>query len=142
MSEPADLEIATFEARCAACGHRFDHPSFGDFGYGQLLFCAESGKFYAYFDATNAVAALVSVVLAEGVAPEVYQTVLARVADSMLGQRLTTGIRCPSCSSAELSHWGGRRTGTVWVKPATYRMLLSSPRNALIEKILNAAGDA
>jgi DNA-directed RNA polymerase subunit RPC12/RpoP len=142
MSEPADLEVTTFEAQCAACGHRFDHPSFGDFGYGQLLFCAENGKSYAHFDATNPVAAIVKAALPDGISPEVYQAVLARVADPFLGQRLTTGIRCPSCASSNLAHWGGRKTGSVWVKPAMYRTLLSSPLNERIEKIRSAANDA
>jgi hypothetical protein len=47
MSEPADIQVATFEAKCAAWGHALNHPSVGDMGYGQMLFCAENGALLA-----------------------------------------------------------------------------------------------
>ncbi len=72
LNELTDFEIVTLEAKCAACGHTFDHPSFGEQMYGHMLFCAENGKFYAHFDAISTVGALVKVVLPDGVAPQVY----------------------------------------------------------------------
>jgi DNA-directed RNA polymerase subunit RPC12/RpoP len=141
LSELADFEIVTLEAKCAACGHTFDHPSFGQQMYGHMLFCAENGKFYAHFDANGAVAALVTVMLPDVVAPQVYQAVLAHLADPIFGQKLTPGIRCPSCRSDKLAYWGGRDTGTIWVKPATHRALLALSRNELVETIRNAARD-
>jgi hypothetical protein len=40
-------DIATFEAKCASCGHHCAHPSEGDFSYGHAIFCTLDGRHYA-----------------------------------------------------------------------------------------------
>jgi predicted Zn-ribbon and HTH transcriptional regulator len=137
--ESQDVEVTMFEASCAACGHCFDEPRFADYSSGLLMFCAENGAFYAYFDCTSAVAALVTVVLPKNVSTDVYQTVLARLADLKFGQKFTTKTRCPKCLSGKLATWEGRKKGTVHLSPTTYTTLLSAPRDELIEKIQDAA---
>jgi len=135
MKNSTDIEIATFEAKCASCGEKFDHPSFGDFAYGEFLFCSENGRIYAYGDGFNACAKLIEVLLPENCGADMYQTALAELADPIFGQRFTCRIHCPKCQSIKLEYWHGKKTGSMWVKPITYKNLLSLGRNKLIQKI-------
>ena len=36
--------ISTFMAKCGSCGAEFEHPSLGDFSYGEIIFYTEDGK--------------------------------------------------------------------------------------------------
>ena len=130
-----DKEIATFKAKCSECGEEFDHPSLGDMAYGEFIFCAENGKIYAYCSSFEATARLIEVLLPENYDAELFQSALAGLADPIFGQHLTNKIHCPKCCSVNLEYWHGEKTGSMWVKPATYDRLLSLNRNEIIAKV-------
>lgn len=134
-----DIEVDTLEARCGHCGEKFDHPDFGELAYGSFIFCGENGRVHAYCHTTDAVARLVEVLLPENCGAEIYQSALAELADPMLGQKLQTAIRCPKCASSNLDYWGGKKTGSMWVKPAGYSNLLSLTRRDIIKRISDFA---
>jgi len=131
-----EKEIATFEAKCGNCNEVFDYPSFGDhLGYGNFLLCSENGRFQVYTDAFNANSKLIEVLLPEKVDAGVFQAALAEFADPVFGQKLFQNIRCPTCQSQKMENFGNKKTGSMWIKPATYKNLLALKRNELIEKV-------
>jgi DNA-directed RNA polymerase subunit RPC12/RpoP len=115
-----ELEVASFEAHCETCGHAFSHPSFGPFSYGLFLFCTEDGKRYVYFNAIGAIGEQLTAKFGS-----LNDGTLAQLADSVDGQKLTSGIHCPKCGSCKLVYWEGKSTGTVRLGSATYRAALS-----------------
>jgi DNA-directed RNA polymerase subunit RPC12/RpoP len=141
MSDSTDIEIVTLEAKCGSCGKIFDYPTLSDFAYGQFIFCGENGRVHAYCEVFNPATKLLEVLLPENCGAELYQSALAELADPILGQKLKTKMRCPNCTSLKLEYWGGKKTGSMWVKPTTYNNLLSLSRNELIQKVSNFARD-
>ena len=139
MSDSTDIEIVTLEAKCGSCGEIFDYPTLSDFAYGEFIFCSENGRVHAYCEVSNPAAKLIQVLLPEDCGAELYQSALAELADPILGQNLRTEMRCPKCTSPKLEYWGGKKTGSMWVKPTTYKSLLSLPRNELVQKVSNFA---
>ncbi len=130
-----DKEITTFEAECAACGEVFDHPLLGDMAYGEFVFCSTDGLSYAYCSAFKTSARLIGVLLPVDQSPEILQAALAALADPMFGHQLTNQIICPKCHSSSLKSWGGRETGSMWVKPVSYSRLLELDRTGLRERV-------
>lgn len=118
--------LPTLEATCRPCGGTFNHPSLGDFPYGEAVLCSVDGKSYATADAFCAAARHVRSTLAtdDGRA---FWTALATLADPIDGQALTATIRCPHCGSDDLASWGGRMTGTREVPEARFDSDLPTP---------------
>lgn len=112
-------EIALLEAKCADCGNTFSHPSLGDFTYGEVVLCTADGKNYAIADGFSDFAQRLKSVATSRSSGD-FWPLIASFADSIAGQRLTTSIHCPQCTSNSLEYWGGKRTGTTTVPAATF----------------------
>jgi hypothetical protein len=112
-------EIALLEAKCADCGLIFSHPSLGDFSYGEAVLCTADGQNYATVDGFCDFAQRLKSVAVSG-PPGGFWSLIASFADPIAGQSLTASTHCPKCASRSLEYWGGQRTGTASVPPATF----------------------
>ena len=124
-------EVPLFEAKCAACGHVFDCPSFGDFAYGLVVLCTPDRKHYRSVDAFDAFAQRV----ARHVESGAVWHALADLADPVEGAPLTTDERCPSCGSPALERGEDAIVGSMAVVPATFVIGSSLDESTLAERV-------
>ena len=119
------MDVATFKAACAECGHEFLRPELGDFAYGEFLLCTESGREFFHFSAMeNPACKLVEPQLPKGVK---FAAVMASLADPVNEEALVSHPVCPSCQSSKLAYWGGDRVGQRVVLAATFTRFLGLP---------------
>ena len=138
MNNLSDIEISTFEAKCQDCQKTFDHPSFGDHAYGKFIFCSEDGRYYVYFN-DLVVSKIFQVLLPENCGADIYQSALAEFSNPIFGKKLKAKVQCPNCSSSNLAYWHGKKTGSIWIKPANYSDIFSLKRSDLIQKFTDYA---
>jgi DNA-directed RNA polymerase subunit RPC12/RpoP len=131
-------DIATFEAKCAECGKAFEHPSLGDFAYGENIFYTNDGMHQVWVSAFSAFPQRVKKLI-DGPQPMKFWDILASCADPVNGQKFVAKIICPHCNSDGLESWEGRRIGMTSIQEATFLRVLDLEDSTLALRI---EGDA
>jgi hypothetical protein len=112
----------------------FDHPSLGDFAYGQTVFCSADGKHQVWINAFSDFPQRVSALLGAR-EPEKFWHVLASLAD---GEKWTAKIICPHCLSDRLDYHDGQKQGVISLAEATFTQAANVDDSLLLNRI-NAA---
>lgn len=133
-------EVATFEAKCAGCGRLFEHPSFGDFAYGENILYTTSGKRQAWVSAFSQFPQRLRGLLDTSQIKRFWD-ILASLADPLEDQKLVAKIICPDCSSDRLDYWKGKRIGLTSISEATFSNVFDLEDSTLALKI-QEIGDA
>ncbi|HXA47941.1 MAG TPA: hypothetical protein VNW52_09955 [Burkholderiaceae bacterium] len=115
-------DVATFEAKCAKCGSQFEHPSFGDFTYGEIILYTIDGLQKAWANAFSAFPQRVKSMLDPPRSKKFWE-ILASVADPIDGQKLVAKIVCPNCASDHMDYWNGKQIGVTPIQEATFSHL-------------------
>jgi Zn finger protein HypA/HybF involved in hydrogenase expression len=131
-------DVATFDAKCAGCGKPFEHPSFGDFSYGENILYAASGRNQAWASAFSEFPQRLKSLLDTSQSKKFWD-ILASLADPIEGQKLVAKITCPHCSSDRLEYWDGKRIGLTSIQEATFSQVFGLDDSALVLKIAEAA---
>ena len=114
-----DKYVPTFEAKCARCASQFDHPIFGDFTYGEIIFYTIDGKQKAWASAFSAFPQRVKSMIDSSRSRQFWD-ILASFADPIMGQKLVARIVCPNCTSDCMEYWCGRQIGVELVQEAMF----------------------
>lgn len=112
-------KISLFRAKCKCCGKHFEHPSVGDFAYGEYVLYTTDGKHQVLASAFGEFAEKVGALFSSSVAGS-FCAALAKLADPVQGTQLTPNIHCPHCASTELEYWEGERVGFTALPEATF----------------------
>lgn len=131
-------DVATFEAKCAGCGESFQHPSFGDFSYGENILYAASGRNQVWVSAFSEFPQRLKSLLDTSLSKKFWD-ILASLADPIEGQKLVAKITCPYCSSDRLEYWDGKRIGLTSIQEATFSQVFDLDDATLVLKIEGAA---
>jgi hypothetical protein len=98
------MRIETGMAQCRDCGRIFQYPRLpGEYSYGEFILEGRSGGIHAYLFLLDGDGDTV-IRCVESSLPEEFSDfveVVARLADAIDGQRLTTRHSCPNCGSAD-----------------------------------------
>jgi hypothetical protein len=125
--------LATFEAKCGACGYTFFAPSLGNQAYGEAIFTTSDGRLHALADGFQEFPKrLADLLPASG--PKQYWSTLASLADPLNGQGMVSGLVCPSCSASKMTFWEGQKGDAIEVPGATFHDASNLPDAALIER--------
>lgn len=121
-----EMKVGLLSAKCGNCNQVFSCPQLGDQSYGQAIFRGERGTVYAYFNAIDSTVFeyLRSVLPAQRKGDRLFAT-CAHLADAIEGQRLSTTIVCPHCSSTNIAWWGGKITGSCELPAASFSAFMS-----------------
>ena len=114
-----DKYVPTFEAKCAKCASQFDHPTFGDFTYGEIIFYTIDGKQKAWASAFATFPQRVKSML-DSSRPKDFWGILASFADPIMGQKLVAHLVCPNCTSDCIEYWSGKHIGVELVQEAMF----------------------
>ena len=106
-------------AKCGSCGAEFEHPSIGDFSYGEIIFYTEDGKNQAYANAFDSFPQKIKDIL-DTLGLNAFWDTLATISDPVCGQQLVSSIRCSSCSSQIIEYWEGERVGEKIIPDVSY----------------------
>ena len=110
----------TFLASCGKCSATFGYPSLGDFSYGALILSSVDGRYFSYVEAFWEFPTRLAT-LAGNLGKQLrFWDAVASFADRTENQCWMTGIRCPRCSSANVSLSNDVRCGEVMVPNATF----------------------
>lgn len=131
-------EIATFAAECANCGQHFSHPYLGELSYGEAILCTADGKHFAMVSAFEPFAQRVAPLVKTGT----IWSVLASLADPIAGQPLKSSVQCPHCGSGKLKSWGGNKTGSTQVSPASFTVASALHGSELVRRVEAAQHEA
>ncbi len=129
--------IATFEAKCSSCGGSFEHPSLGDFAYGEAVLTTCDGKHHAWVSAFEGLPNKVgSLIDNAGVKkPGVLWEVLASLADPIDGQTLSPKLSCPHCASTDLAFWSGTRIASKDIPEVSFLAVAELDEAALSARV-------
>lgn len=115
------MRITTFEAKCADCKTIFEHPSLGDFAYGEFIFSTIDGSDFLCCDANEVSESILQGLIPEDLTAEQFQKTLVTVVDNPFASQLTLRIPCTKCGSTNLEYWEGQKIGVRNIEKATFK---------------------
>jgi hypothetical protein len=127
------------KAVCANCQRDFPYPSLGDFAYGNFVLNRADGREFRYLQAgDNPIWDFVREFLkphnTEQI--EVFQEVVARLADSSAGQTFTMKHVCPYCGSNRFRDWGSQYQSALELAEATFEAFNALPDHAKRQRVV------
>lgn len=136
--------LATFEAKCSSCGSSFEHPSLGEFAYGEAVLTSCDGKHHAWVSAFEGLPNKVgSLIDNAGVKrPGILWGVLASLADPIDGKTLSPKLSCPHCAATDLVFWSGTRIASKAIPEVSFSAIAGLDEAALSARVNEALRNA